>query len=196
MNLTIQKDHLECDQYNAFLMSITAIIIQFLNGDRKAAKDLYLQTYQWLFAIAIRYVYDDASAKDILQNTYEKIYQNLNTIALKPESTAKVWMKKICINEALMLIRKKKNWDKLQFNTHQEAFLPQYEFENQMLHKLLSSLPQQQRLSFNLYAIEGYSHKEISKLLDIKESYSRTLVARARKQLAAQLSKEKINEAL
>ena len=114
---------------------------------------------------------------------------------LESDAMVAAWMKKICINEALVLIRKKKNWDKLQVNSNEEAFLPHYEFENQELYALLFKLPIQQRICFNLFAIEGYSHKEISEKLDIKESYSRTLVARARKQLSIIIPKVKIHEA-
>jgi len=177
-------------------MTLIDIIKNFKNGDKRSAKDLYLHSYKWLFATALRYAPDESTAKDALQNTYIKIYSNIESIHLESEAMVAGWMKKICINEALVLIRKKKNWDKLQVNSNSEAFIPQYEFENQELYTLLHKLPAQQRICFNLFAIEGYSHKEISEQLDIKESYSRTLVARARKELSVILPKVKIHEAL
>lgn len=176
-------------------MTLIEIIYKIKNGDKRSAKDLYLHSYKWLFATALRYSPDESTAKDALQNTYIKIYSNIENIKLESETMVAGWMKKICINEALVLIRKKKNWDKLQVNSNSEAYTPQYEFENQELYKLLHKLPTQQRICFNLFAIEGYSHKEISEKLDIKESYSRTLVARARKQLSVILPKVKIHEA-
>ena len=176
-------------------MTFIDIIKDFKNGDKRSAKDLYLHSYKWLFATALRYTPDESTAKDVLQNTYVKIYSNIDSIQLKSEAMVAGYMKKICVNEALVLIRKKKNWDKLQVNSNSEAFIPQYEFENQELYTLLHKLPAQQRICFNLFAIEDYSHKEISKQLDIKESYSRTLVARARKELSVILPKEKIHEA-
>ncbi len=176
-------------------MRLIDIIYNIKNRDKRSAKDLYLHSYKWLFATALRYVPDESTAKDALQNTYIKIYSNIESIQLESEAMVAGWMKKICINEALILTRKKKNWDKLQVGPRSEAYLPNYQFENQALFALLHKLPNQQRICFNLYAIEGYSHKEISEQLDIKESYSRTLVARARKQLSNILPKVKIHEA-
>jgi len=176
-------------------MALVDIINNFKNGDKRSAKVLYLCTYKWLFATALRYISNESAAKDALQNTYIKIYSNIDNVILESDAMVAAWMKKICINEALVLIRKKKNWDKLQVNSNEEAFLPHYEFENQELYALLLKLPNLQRICFNLFAIEGYSHKEISEKLDIKENYSRTLVARARKQLSIIIPKVKIHEA-
>ena len=176
-------------------MTLIAVIQSYKYGDQRSAKDLYLLIHPWLFALALRYIRDENSTKDVLQNTYEKIFKNIDNIKLDSEDNIRSWMKSVCINEALMLIRKNKKWDKLQRKKFKEVYIPVYEFENQRLLKLLNYLPEQQRLCFNLYAIEGYSHQEISALLEIKESYSRTLVSRARKLLATKLPKDKINEA-
>lgn len=176
-------------------MSLIDIIQQYKNGDKRSAKDLYLHSYKWLFATALRYIPDESMAKDALQNTFIKIYQNIDGIQLESDAMIAAWMRKVCVNEALGLIRKKKNWDKLQIQHQAEAFMPSYEFEDKELYMLLFKLPEKHRLCFSLYAIEGYSHKEISEKLDIKESYSRTLVLRARQMLTTLIPKEKINEA-
>ena len=176
-------------------MVLTNIIEAYKNGNQKSAKDLYLHSHRLLFATALCYVSHESAAKDILQNTYEKIYAHVDEIILDSDAMVVAWMKKICINESLMYIRRKKNWDKLQINTNVEAYLPQYDFEHKEAYKLLYNLPEQKRICFSLYAIEGYSHKEIAEQLQIKESYSRTQVARARKLLASLLQKDSINEA-
>ena len=97
-------------------------------------------------------------------------------------------MKKICVNESLMHIRKKGNWDKLQISLAPKTTLITTSIEKKESLSILLSLPMQQRICFSLFALEGYSHKEISQQLNIKESHSRTLVTRARKQLASKIT--------
>ena len=168
-------------------MTLIDIIKNFKNGDKRSAKDLYLHSYKWLFATALRYAPDESTAKDALQNTYIKIYSNIESIHLESEAMVAGWMKKICINEALVLIRKKKNWDKLQVNSNSEAFIPQYEFENQELYTLLHMLPAQQRICFNLFAIEGYSHKEVAEKLEISVGTSKSQLFYAKRRLREML---------
>ena len=176
-------------------MTLITILKQLRNGDRESAKDLYLYSHRLLYSTALCYVADESTAKDILQNTYVKIYKNIDQVQLVSNAMIMGWMKKICINEALSLVRKKHNWDKLQFNETEEAYHQQYDFEYQQLYEMIYKLPEQQRICFSLFAIEGYSHKEIADKLNVQEAYSRTLVSRARKQLATMLPKEMIHEA-
>lgn len=176
-------------------MELKEIIQKLKKGDRGAAKNLYLHSYKWLYAVTLQYVADEATGQDILQNTYEKIFKNIPLVDAVSDAMIAAWMRKICINEALAYLRKKKNWNKLQVNPKSEAYLPNYEFETKALYQLLYQLPEQQRICFNLFALKEYSHKEIAEQLNIKESYSRTLVARARKRLAKLLPKEMIHEA-
>lgn len=143
-------------------MTLIDIIKKIKVGQRNSAKEFYLQSYKWLYAVALRYASDESTAKDVLQNTYMNIFSNIDSIRLDSEPMVAGWMRKICINEALSLLRKKKNWDKLQVYHKEEAFLPTYEFENKELYDMLNSLPTQQRICFNLFAIEGYTHKEIA----------------------------------
>lgn len=144
----------------------------------------------------MRYAVDEDAAKDILQETYIKIFKHYDPANFEAEALMLAWMKRVCINEALGYLRKKKNWDKLQIAFHSQTYNQSYEFENKELYTILLELPAKQRLCFSLFAIDGYSHKEISQQLDVSESHSRTLLTRARQQLAKKLTKTKAYEIL
>ena len=159
-----------------------------ISGDYSAPKALYLHTYKILFPIALRYVIYEDAAKDVLQESYIKIYKHLSNTKFDSDTLALAWMKKICVNESLMHIRKKGNWDKLQITPAPRAYLQTTALEEKEAMAILLALPIQQRICFSLFALDGYSHKEISQQLNIKESHSRTLVTRARKQLASKIT--------
>ena len=169
-------------------MDLKLNINKYLSGSGIAAKAIYQSTYKILFAIALRYVIQEDAAKDVLQESYVKIYKNLDRVQFNSDTLALAWMKKICVNESLMHIRKKGNWDKLQISLAPKTTLLTTSIEKKESLSILLSLPMQQRICFSLFALEGYSHKEISQQLNIKESHSRTLVTRARKQLASKIT--------
>ena len=139
-------------------------------------------------AHAFRYTLSRDDSKDVLQNTFIKVFDKIDLYdatkgALLP------WLKLICVNEALMYLRKKKsihsNREKYTVFQNQslDCRIVNTNLEASDLYKMVLMLPQQQRLVFNLSAIEGYSHKEISRQLEITESHSRTVLTRARTQL-------------
>ncbi len=133
---------------------------------------------------------DENLAKDILQETYIKIFKALQHFEYKNEATTFSWMKQISINESLKMLKKNKRKLEIEgaYKRTNTAF-NQHELHIQDLYKALTKLPEKQRIVFNLYAVEGYKHNEIAKLLEIKEEYSRTLLARARKFLNQNISK-------
>jgi len=159
-------------------------------GDLQAPKQLYVHTYKQLFALAKRYVSCDELSKDVLQNTYLKIFKNLSRTSFRYEGEAYAWMRKICVNESLTLIRTKKNWDKLQFTSKDQIVANNNDLYSEEIYNHILKMPTKQRTVFNLIAIEGYSHKEVAAQLSITETNSRTLLGRARKYLSTKLSKE------
>ena len=171
-------------------MKIFEIIDEVKSGDIQAPKRLYVHTYKLLYSIILRYVTCDSNAKDVLQNTYLKVFKNISKVKFENDATVISWLKKICVNEALHLIRTKKNWDKLQYANKDIVTLNENELHQQEIFNLILKLPIQQRTVFNLFAMEGYTHKEIAKSLGISESNSRTLLVRARKYLSNYLINE------
>lgn len=159
------------------------IIDLCIKGDRASQKVLYDRLAPRMFPLCIRYIGDREMAEDILQDGFITLFTRLRDY--KGEGSFEGWARKIFVNTALMSLRKK---DALKMSEELESIrgmkdeLPS---QNQNigykeLMKLVMELPPGFRTVFNMYAIEGYSHKEISDMLGISETTSRTQLSRAR----------------
>lgn len=144
----------------------------------------------FLFAISVRYMKDHDSAKDIVQETFISIFSNLHQFK-ENEPSFKGWIKRICVNTALQKFRKKgyQNESYPEELPDTRATMPDVysKLNSDDLMELVTSLPQKYRQIFCLYVIEDFSHKEISEMLDMKESTSRSILTRAKNMI-----KEKI----
>lgn len=158
-------------------------------------KELVLRYSGLLMTVCRRYSRDDETAKDILQESLIKIIKSISKY--EERGTFEAWMKRITINTSL------KYFDKSSFKN--EVFVLEDLDEKDVvpdvyaqlgveeLMDLIDKLPNGFREVFNLFAIEGYSHKEIGELLNITESTSRSQLTRARSLLKKQLTiREKI----
>ena len=136
-----------------------------------------------MFPVCIRYVGDRTVAEDILQDGFITLFTRLDSY--KGEGSFEGWARKVFVNTALMSLRKK---DALKMSEDLEAakgFSSETTSQIQSigykeLMALITELPTGFRTVFNLYAIEGYSHKEIGEMLGITETTSRTQLSRAR----------------
>lgn len=130
------------------------------------------------------YISDQASAKDVLQESFMIIFSKINSY--KANGSFEGWMRMITVRCALAWIKKQKRFSKTdEFIKFPISLTPQaYEIlHTDDLIRLIQSLPEAYKLVFSLSIIEGYNHKEISKQLGIKESTSRSNLVRARKLL-------------
>jgi RNA polymerase sigma factor (sigma-70 family) len=159
-------------------------------GDRVAQRDLYDKYSRKLFGICLRYCDSREEAEEVLQEGLLKVFQKID--AFKGEGSLESWMKKIMINTALDSYRKNKSremeteWqDHLNIST--EALT---ELKAKDLLVIIHQLPKGFRTVFNLYAVEGYNHHEIGKMLGISEGTSKSQYARARMHLIKMLEKE------
>ena len=152
-------------------------------GDRAAQKALYDRLAPRMFPLCIRYVSDRALAEDILQDGFVTLFTRLDSY--KGEGSFEGWARRIFVTTALMSLRKK---DALKMSEDLEAARGlKTETTSQVqnigykeLMKLIMTLPPGFRTVFNMYAIEGFSHKEIGEMLGISETTSRTQLSRAR----------------
>ena len=136
-----------------------------------------------MFPLCIRYIGDRETAEDVLQDGFVTLFTRLKDY--KGEGSFEGWARKIFVNTALMSLRKK---DALKMSDDLEAARGlKAETTSQMqnlgykeLMAMITELPPGFRTVFNMYAIEGYSHKEISEILGISETTSRTQLSRAR----------------
>ena len=153
-------------------------------GNRKSQYELYQQYASGMLAVAMRYSKSTQEAEDILQEGFIKVFQNIDKF--RQDSSIGYWIKRIIINTALNHQRNKLYLypmvDVDDLREGMEAVsLESLEMEDLM--NMIQDLPTGCQVIFNLYAIEGYPHKEIAKMLSISEGTSKSQYARARKLL-------------
>ena len=164
-----------------------------IKGDRTAQKVLYDQLASRMFPVCIRYVGDRSVAQDILQEGFITLFSKLDSY--KGNGSFEGWARKIFVNTALMYLRKKdalKMSDELE-NARGLSTDITSQMENigyKELMKLITALPPGFRTVFNMYVVEGYSHKEIAEMLNITETTSRTQLSRARVWLQSKIKEQ------
>lgn len=159
------------------------LIDSCIKGDRAAQRVLYDRLAPRMFPLCIRYVCDRSLAEDVLQDGFVTLFTRLQDF--KGDGSFEGWARKIFVTTALMSLRKK---DALKMSEDLElARNLKAENSSQLqnlgykdLMAMITELPPGFRTVFNMYAIEGYSHKEIGEILGISETTSRTQLSRAR----------------
>lgn len=153
-----------------------------LKRDRNAQKQLYDAYSGKMYSICFRYVKNSMEAEDVLVTAFTKIFDKIDQF--KAEGSFEGWIRRIMVNEALSSIRKNKT---MYVETDLEAAdrQPDYDqlgdhLEAEDLINLIQELPPGYRVVFNMYAIDGYSHKEIAEELGISENTSKSQLSRAR----------------
>ena len=143
-----------------------------------------------MFAVCLRYMGDREAAEDILQDGFVTLFSKLDSYS--GEGSFEGWSRKIFVNTALMSLRKKdalKNTEDVDVAwniTSDDPTAIQKIGYNELL-KMIASLPPGFRTVFNMYVVEGYSHKEIAEELGISETTSRSQLQRARMLLQSKI---------
>ncbi|MBS4012160.1 MAG: RNA polymerase sigma factor [Bacteroidetes bacterium] len=145
-----------------------------------------------MYGVCLRYAQHYDESQDLLQEGFIKVFANLKSY--RGEGDLEGWIRRIMINTAIEKYRQKLKEmtvfnDETNLNYSENNLGLEYLNLSDLL-ELIQSLPMQYRLIFNLYAMEGYSHKEISEQLNITESTSRSNLARARSILQKALVEE------
>jgi RNA polymerase sigma-70 factor (ECF subfamily) len=175
------------------MMSDHQIIKGCARHDRKAQKLLYDKYSGFLLGICLRYASDRAEAEDILQDSFLKIYFNIGDFSGTGSFTG--WLRKIAVNTAITQYHKDQ---KFRYNVEIEVFtsaetgVSSFEedyFTSDELYNVLNGLSAGYRMVFNLYAIEGYKHKEIAKMLEIDTNTSKSQYSRAKAVIRDKLEK-------
>lgn len=149
-----------------------------------ARKELYERFASAMLSLCVRYVGDKDMARDVLQDGFYKVFTNIGDYS--GAGSFEGWLKRIFINTALEELRKKRflpiigEHEENIEDTGESAF---EKLSADDLHRCIAELPDGFRTVFNLYAVEGYSHVEIAKMLQIKEVTSRSQFMRARQML-------------
>lgn len=152
-------------------------------GDSLAQRALYDMLSSKMFAVCIRYMGDRDAAEDVLQDGFVTLFSKIDSFS--GEGSFEGWARKIFVNTALMSLRKndvlKESNDlesAMDIGNSSPSALQKIGYKD--LLKMIASLPTGFRTVFNMYVIEGYSHKEIGEALGISENTSRSQLQRAR----------------
>jgi len=172
-------------------VSIDSIWKKCLHGDRKAQYHLYQLFSKKMYVVCLRYANDSLEAEDILQIGFVKVFTKSHLFS--DHGSLEGWIRKIMVNTAIEVQRKNKisyvepleNEIAHQRTDHTEGDHLHYKDLITLIHQL----PIGYRTVFNLYAIEGYTHKEIAEMLRISEGNSKSQLSRARQWLQTRLLK-------
>lgn len=175
------------------MFNLEEVIEGCIKNRRVAQIELYRQYAPTLLAVCSRYVADKSEAEDILQDAFFKILKSIKEYQGKGHFEN--WMKKIVVNTAITHFHREKkhyyhdNIEDVRDYELQFDLTPDKAFEVQELHQLLKRMPEGYRVIFNLYAIEGYKHREIAEQLKIEESTSKTQYLRAKNWIIKEMKK-------
>ena len=167
-----------------------------LQGKSSSQKALYEKYKVQLFRVCLRYATDHAEAEDMLQDGFIKIFSDLHQFSFQGPLGA--WMRRVVVNIALQHIRKNK---RLTMSEEIENIADEYQTDASVfskmnvegLTKLIQKLPDGYRVVFNMYVIEGYSHKEIAAQLNIQVNTSKSQLSKAKATLRKMLEKIMVN---
>lgn len=166
------------------------IIKGCLKRERTAQQQLFDLYSSKMYGLCYRYVKHAMEAEDILVTAFTKIFDRIEQF--KGEGSFEGWIRRIMVNEALTYLRKSRTMY-LETDLEKADREPDYEqlgdhLEAEDLLKMIQELPAGYRLVFNMYAIDGYSHKEIAEQLGISENTSKSQLSRARVYLQKMLA--------
>ncbi|SMP21220.1 RNA polymerase sigma factor [Chryseobacterium profundimaris] len=165
------------------------LLLQCQRNDRNAQRKVYEKMAGKLYSVCRRYLKNDEDIEEALADTFYKIFTKIDQ--LHNPDIFEAWARKITVNECLQKLRTTK---KLHISIEENHIISADEhvsFEKDILH-LLNFLPEGCRAIFNLFAIEGYPHKEIAVMLSISEGTSKSQLNFARKKLQELLVNQNI----
>jgi RNA polymerase sigma factor (sigma-70 family) len=169
------------------------IVKRCLKGDGYYQKLLYKRFAGTMMGVCLRFFKRRDEAEDCLQEGFIKVFNNLNSY--KGDGSFEGWIRRIMVNTAINILKANKMYDNfvdmdteslsVQLRTDEES---EDSLSSAQLLKMVQDLPEGYRIVFNLYAIEGYTHKEIAEKLNINEGTSKSQLSRARTILQGKIS--------
>ncbi len=159
--------------------------------DPSAIKIIYSYYVDILSAVCSRYIICDEDVKDVLQDSFIKIFTSMDTFEYRGAGSIKAWLVRIVVNESLKFLKKNEKTDFLQYESDLPDAIDEDKDEpdarnvpSDLILDMIRLLPIGYRTVFNLFVFEKKSHKEIANLLNITESTSTSQLYRAKKMLA------------
>lgn len=173
------------------MLNEETLISECLKNNRIAQKELYDKFASTLMGICIRYTNSREDAEDVLIEGFTTIFHKLEMY--KGEGSFEGWMKRIMVNTAISHFRQNSKYrfhqdidDVFDISKKQETVIEQMEAKRIL--QLVNTMPEGYRVVFNLYAVEGFNHREIGEMLNIAEGTSKSQFSKARKWLQKRLN--------
>lgn len=171
-------------------MDDNALVRNCIKGDPKAQRMLFEKFAPKMLGVCMRYTKDIDEAQDVLQDGFVKVFTKLDRY--QGGGSLEGWVRRVMVNTALDQIRKNLKFqdniamDQVDFKLEHQGFIIEGLMEEDLL-KLINEMPLGYKTVFNMFAIEGYSHKEISDQMGISENTSKSQYSRARAYLKTKL---------
>ena len=173
-------------------MDDTSLVIECVKGDSRAQRMLFERFSKKMLGVCMRYAKSTEQAEDVLQDGFIKVFSKLYDF--KHDGSLEGWIRRIMVNTSLDQIRKENkllgniSLDNVDYKLQNNAFVLENLAAKDLM-KMVQSMPVGYKVVFNMFAIEGYSHKEISEHLGISENTSKSQYSRARAYLRERLEK-------
>lgn len=164
-------------------METSELITEAKEGSVAAQKYLFDQFAEKMLLVCRRYVKNDEDAEELLLDGFYKFFKKISSFNYQGDAALYAWLKKIMINECLMFLRKKNVFNMVTDAAADDIPLQEEALNNLSageIFNLIIQLPVGYRTVFNLYVIEGMTHIEISKLLNISEGTSKSQFSKAK----------------
>ncbi len=176
-------------------MSELALVKSCIKGDQRAQCKLFEMFAPKMMGVCLRYTKDVARAEDVMQEGFIKVFTKLDKYS--GQGSLEGWVRRIMVNTALDHLRKESKFnanipmDDVDYKVELDGQILSSLMEQDLL-KLIREMPDGYRTVFNMFAIEGYSHKEIAKELNISENTSKSQYSRAKTFLRSKLEELEI----
>ncbi|MDH7445188.1 RNA polymerase sigma factor [Aquimarina sp. 2201CG14-23] len=174
-----------------FYKSETQLIKQAIQKHRDAQRQLYEKYAPKMLGVCRRYIRDTHFAEEVMLNGFLKVFTNLKQFNF--EGSFEGWIRRIMVNESISFLRKQKQvlfTEDISGYNEESWNNINVELEVEQIQELIDSLPEGYKMVFVLYAVEGYKHIEIAKMLDVSESTSKSQLFKARKMLQQKLNQQ------
>lgn len=176
-------------------ISETDLVSGCIRGDRKMQRELYNRFAPKMFGVCLRYAGNAEEAEDILQEGFIKVFRKI--ASYRGEGSFEGWIRRIFVNTAIEYYRKKTYLQPItehEENTVEGKYLSVLDsLAEKDIIKLVQQLSPGYRTVFNMYVVEGYTHKQIAEMLGISEGTSKSQLSRA-KQILQEMVKTYIEK--
>ncbi|UPZ17516.1 RNA polymerase sigma factor [Flavobacterium humidisoli] len=166
----------------------TKIIQLAVENNRQAQQQIYSKFSSKMLSVCRQYIKDIQLAEDVMITAFMKVFTNLKNFEHK--GSFEGWIRRIMVNECISYLRvqKKVKFAEDEFFVEESFNEIDSQFTVEQIQYLIDALPDGYKMVFNLYAIEGYKHNEIAKMLGINEGTSKSQLSHARKMLQTQIT--------